>query len=648
MHLLAYPPTFSIYINFLTPSTYKANVTAHTTGRLLLDSLQFCVMENNPMYKLTYNDKVIRNDETLEKLGIKEGDKIFAIESKYPLSMLTMPKRIVPASIKLYIKTPAGKVITLILSSSDFIEIIIQKIQEKEGIPLDQQQIFFNGRILKYGYTLAFYNIHTESILNLVIESHLEMFQIFINILRGEEISLDVHSNLSVYFVKLAIREKKDFPPNIQALIFAGRQLDNDCTLADCNIKSKSKLHLVLRISAGMFHETSGRKEFNALPPLTRYTQTSEENLQDGVHIGIACDSCGKSEWKGVRLVKILNDLYNIHSFCFSDDAILLTLCPTLFSVHRYKCMEFSKNYESIEYKDCSKCTAIAPVTISPILPTTKEEMLTLLREEERLRLSPEIQKQYYNVGNDPTLGIDWMDVTDQMQKKLVKDFGYSNEAVQLLRRAPQLYKDDPAFHTTQLYVRNNIARKGDLTEGMKAPDCPLVPLESLATTVEIRNSGTPITISLHSLYRSRRPLVLLGSSYTCPLFRYMSHVLNDIYERYQTHIDFYMIQIREAHASDVWPIGNIIDVKKHRTLADRLSAAQEMVRATQLKIPMLADTMDDTFLRLYAPWPFRFFVIVDGVLKLVGMVKDACYDTTDLVDCLEVLLKDKYEYGVV
>ncbi|CAG8667205.1 13305_t:CDS:2 [Funneliformis caledonium] len=581
MHLLAYPPTFSIYINFLTPSTYKANVTAHTTGRLLLDSLQFCVMENNPMYKLTYNDKVIRNDETLEKLGIKEGDKIFAIESKYPLSMLTMPKRIVPESIQLYIKTPAGKVITLILSSSDFIEIIIQKIQEKEGIPLDQQQIFFNGRILKYGYTLAFYNIHTESILNLVIESHLEMFQLFINILCGEEISLDVHSNLSVYFVKLAIREKLNFPPMIQALIFAGRQLDSDCTLADCNIKSKSKLHLVLKISGGMFHETSGRKEFNALPPLTRYTQTSEENLQDGVHIGIACDSCGKSEWKGVS--------YYL-----------------------------------------------------PILPTTKEEILTLLREEERLRLSPEIQKQYYNVGNDPTLGIDWMDVTDQMQKKLVKDFGYSNEAVQLLRRAPQLYKDYPAFHTTQLYVRNNIARKGDLTEGMKAPDCPLVPLESLATTVEIRNSDTPITISLHSLYRSRRPLVLLGSSYTCPLFRYMSHVLNDIYERYQTHIDFYMIQIREAHASDVWPIGNIIDVKKHRTLADRLSAAQEMVRATQLKIPMLADTMNDTFLRLYAPWPFRFFVIVDGVLKLVGMVKDACYDTTDLVDCLEVLLKDK------
>ncbi|CAB4387276.1 unnamed protein product [Rhizophagus irregularis] len=80
------------------------------------------------------------------------------------------------------------------------------------------------------------------------------------------------------------------------------------------------------------------------------------------------------------------------------------------------------------------------------------------------------------------------------------------------------------------------------------------------------------------------------------------------------------MIQIREAHASDVWPIGNIINVKEHRNLSDRLDAAREMVKNTWLEIPVLADTMDDTFLKLYAPWPFRFFVIVDGTLKLIGM----------------------------
>ena len=124
----------------------------------------------------------------------------------------------------------------------------------------------------------------------------------------------------------------------------------------------------------------------------------------------------------------------------------------------------------------------------------------------------------------------------------------------------------------------------------MQAPDCSLIPLDSNATS--------PTLVSLRSLCQPGRPLVLLGGSYTCPLFRYISHVLNDIYKRYKTQIDFYMIQIREAHASDVWPIGNIVSVKEHRTLSDRLTcltATNIMVTETQLEIPVFADTMDNT-----------------------------------------------------
>ncbi|CAG8848311.1 13880_t:CDS:2, partial [Racocetra persica] len=117
-------------------------------------------------------------------------------------------------------------------------------------------------------------------------------------------------------------------------------------------------------------------------------------------------------------------------------------------------------------------------------LPTTKEELLALLREEERRRMSPELQELYRKVGNDPTCGKDWMDITDQMQHNLVREFGYSDEAVQLMRRAPQLYPDDPEFRTTQVYVRNNIAHIGNLKEGMQAPDCPLIPLKYSDTTV--------------------------------------------------------------------------------------------------------------------------------------------------------------------
>ncbi|CAG8817061.1 4292_t:CDS:2, partial [Racocetra fulgida] len=132
-------------------------------------------------------------------------------------------------------------------------------------------------------------------------------------------------------------------------------------------------------------------------------------------------------------------------------------------------------------------------------------DLLALLREEEKRRFSSEIQQQYYNVGCDPSNDRDWIDVTDQIQYDLVREFGYSDEAVQLLRRASQLYKDDPAFSNTQVYVRNNISQIGNLTEGMQAPDCSLVSLESSATTVPL--------IPLCTLVRPGRPLVLLGGS---------------------------------------------------------------------------------------------------------------------------------------
>ena len=154
---------------------------------------------------------------------------------------------------------------------------------------------------------------------------------------------------------------------------------------------------------------------------------------------------------------------------------------------------------------------------------------------------------------------------------------------------------------TVSRLERESAAREGGPQINTLAPDFELA---------EVAGKGR---IRLKD-FRGRNPVVLVFGSYSCPNFRSAAGSLNAMFKQYGLQAPFFLVYIREAHASDNWQstrnVREEISVAPALSPQDREEHAVMCMRALHLQFPALADGMDGSVERSYASWPSRAFVI--------------------------------------
>jgi len=119
---------------------------------------------------------------------------------------------------------------------------------------------------------------------------------------------------------------------------------------------------------------------------------------------------------------------------------------------------------------------------------------------------------------------------------------------------------------------------------------------------------------------------------------------LHELQEKYKEKAQFLFVYILEAHAQNEWPIsssrcspgGKRVIINQTNTIEERLTVANAFIDAFQLKIPVIIDSVQNDFEKVYASWPLRAYVIKNGTLIYKAQPGEKMLEMQEIIDILQ------------
>lgn len=225
--------SWTMYIHTVKGKTNALCVEPSHTIQSVKESIQELTGLKVHLQKLLFNGRHLEDGEaTLLDYGVQNWSKIILVPQAEP-----------EVDDGIVIKTLSGKSIFVQVKPCDTVADVCTKIQKKEGMASEQQQLIYGGKVLDWDVPLDRYNIQRGSSLHVVCAAAQRKVLLRLpasSDTKGGVVPLVVLLSDSVDKVSKRITEKFNFPPDQQELFFKGVHLERSQSLGHYHISSDS------------------------------------------------------------------------------------------------------------------------------------------------------------------------------------------------------------------------------------------------------------------------------------------------------------------------------------------------------------------------------------------------------------------------